>query len=49
MQLAIFLAPLYLNWKYALVLFAVKFTLKAPLVLETFGNILMWPIKPRKH
>jgi hypothetical protein len=49
MQLAIFLALLYLNWKYALVLFAVKFILKALPVLETFGNILMWPIKPRKH
>jgi len=49
MQLAIFLALLYLNWKYALVLFAVKFILKALHVLETSGNILMWPIKPRKR
>jgi hypothetical protein len=49
MQLAIFLALLYLNWKFALVLFVVKFILKALTVLETVGNILMWPFKPRKY
>src|SRR5262245_33785848 len=49
MQLAIFLALLYLNWKYALVLIVVKFLLKALTVLEAIGNILMWPFKPRKY
>jgi hypothetical protein len=48
-QLAIFLALLFLNWKYALVLIAVKFILNALPVLETFGIILMWPFKPRKY
>jgi hypothetical protein len=47
MQWAIFLALLYLNWKYALVLFAVKFVLKVLPVLEIVGNILMSPFKPR--
>jgi hypothetical protein len=47
MQWAIFLVLLYLNWKYALVLFAVKFVLKVLPVLEVVGNILMSPFKPR--
>ncbi len=47
LQWAIFLALLYFNWKYALVLFAVKFVLKVLPVLETVGNILMSPFKPR--
>jgi hypothetical protein len=49
MEWAIFLALLYLNWKYALALFAVKFILKALFVLEIIGSILMWPFKPRKY
>jgi len=49
MQLAIFLGLLYLNWKYALVLFAIKFVLKVLPVLETIGKILMSPFKPRKY
>jgi hypothetical protein len=49
MQLAIFFALLYLNWKYALALYAVKFILKALYILETIGSILMWPFKPRKY
>jgi hypothetical protein len=44
----IWLALLYLNWKYALVLFGIKFVLKLLTVLETIGNILMAPFKPRK-
>jgi len=44
---AIFLALLYLNWKYALLLFAIKFVLKVLPVLEIVGNILMAPFKPR--
>lgn len=43
----IWLALLYLNWKYALLLFAIKFVLKVLPVLETIGNILMAPFKPR--
>jgi len=46
-QWAIFLVLLYLNWKYALVLFVIKFALKVLPVLETVGNILMSPFKPR--
>ncbi len=48
-QWAIFLALLYMNWKYALVLFVVKFILKVLPVLEIIGNILMSPFKPRKY
>lgn len=44
---AIWLALAYLNWKYALVLFVIKFILKVLPVLETIGNILMSPFKPR--
>lgn len=49
LEWAIFLALLYVNWKYALALFAVKFILKALYILETLGNILMWPFKPRRY
>jgi hypothetical protein len=49
LQWAIFLALLYLNWKYALVLFVVKFILKVLPVLEIVGNILTSPFKPRKY
>lgn len=45
---AIWLTLVYLNWKYALVLFAIKFVLKVLPVLETIGNILMAPFKPRR-
>ena len=47
LQWIIFAVLLYLNWKYALVLFAIKFVLKVLPVLETVGNILMSPFKPR--
>jgi hypothetical protein len=43
----IWLTLAYLNWKYALVLFGIKFILKVLPVLETIGNILMSPFKPR--
>jgi len=46
---AIFITLIYLNWKYPLALFAVKFVLKVLPVLETIGNILMSPFKPRKY
>jgi len=47
MQWIIFVIILYLNWKYALVLFVIKFMLKVLPVLEIIGNILMSPFKPR--
>jgi hypothetical protein len=47
MQWIIFAVFLYLNWKYALFLFVVKFVLKVLPVLEIVGNILMSPFKPR--
>lgn len=46
-QWGIFLTLLYLNWKYALALFVIKFVLKVWPVLETIGNVLMAPFKPR--
>jgi hypothetical protein len=48
MQWIIFAVILLLNWKYALVLFAIKFVLKVLPVLETIGNILMAPFRPHK-
>jgi hypothetical protein len=49
MQWGIFLGLLYINWKYALLLFVVKFVLKVLPVLETIGNMLMAPLKWRKR
>src|SRR5262245_48404327 len=43
----IFAVFLYLNWRYALTLFVIKFVLKVLPVLETIGNILMAPFRPR--
>jgi hypothetical protein len=43
----IFVVLLYLNWKYALLLFVIKFLLKVLPVLETIGNVLMSLFKPR--
>ena len=45
MQWSIFLVLLYLNWKYALALFVIKFVLKVLPVLEIVGNVLMSPFK----
>ena len=45
---AIFITFIYLNWKYALTLFVIKFVLKVLPVLETIGNVLMAPFKPKK-
>jgi Zn-dependent protease with chaperone function len=47
LQWALFIVLFILNWKYALIIFAVKFVLKVLPVLETIGNILMSPFKPR--
>ena len=38
---------LFLNWKYALAFFVVLFILKVLPVLETIGNILMAPWRPK--
>jgi hypothetical protein len=37
-----------LNWKYAILVFVVRFILKVLPVLEIAGNILMSPFKPKK-
>ncbi len=47
LQWAIFIVLAILNWKYALIIFGVKFILKFLPVLETIGNILMSPFKPK--
>lgn len=44
----VFLSIILLNWKYAILLFVIKFILKVLPVLETVGNILMAPFKPQK-
>ena len=46
-QCGLFLALLYLNWKYAIVLFVLRFVLKVLPVLEFVGNVLMAPFKAR--
>jgi hypothetical protein len=38
----------FLNWVYALILFALKFVLKVLPVLETVGYIFMAPFNPNK-
>lgn len=43
----IFAVMFYLNWRYALIVFAVKFALKLLPVLEIIGNILMLPLKKK--
>lgn len=45
----IFIAFILLNWKYAILIFIIKFILKVLPVLETVGNILMSPFKTRKR
>lgn len=37
-----------LNWKYAILVFIIRFILKVLPVLEIVGNILMSPFKPKK-
>lgn len=48
LEWGIFVWLLLLNWKYALVVLAIKFILKVLPVLETIGNILMRPFKSTK-
>jgi len=42
------LSLLLLNWKYAILVFIIRFIFKVLPVLETVGNILMAPFKIRK-
>lgn len=46
LEWGIFIWLLVMNWKYALVLLAVKFVLKVLPVLEIVGNVLMRPFRP---
>jgi len=48
LQWGIALVLIFLNWKYAVLLFVIKFVLKVLPVLEIIGNILMSPFRPRK-
>ncbi len=48
-QWALFITLAILNWKYALIIFVIKFILKVLPVLETIGNILMSPFKPEDN
>ncbi len=42
------LGILLLNWKYAVLIFIIKFVLSILPVLEIVGNVLMSPFRPRK-
>ena len=39
---------IFLNWKYAILVFIIRFILKVLPVLEIIGNILMSPFKIKK-
>lgn len=45
----VFITMVYLNWKYAFIVFAIKFILKVLPVLEIIGSILMTPFKGRRN
>lgn len=47
LQWATFAVLAVLNWKLAVFLFVIKFILKLLPVLETVGNLLMAPFKPK--
>ncbi len=42
------LTLLMLNWKYAVLVFAIQFALSIFPILETIGNVLMSPLRDRK-
>lgn len=42
------LALIFLNWKYALLIFVIRFALKVLPVLEILGNLIMSPFKIKK-
>lgn len=44
---ALALSLIFLNWKYALVVFVIKFVLEVLPVLEVVGNMLMSPFRPK--
>ena len=44
----LFTILILLNWKYAILVLVIRFTLKVLPVLEIIGNILMSPFKPKK-
>jgi len=48
LQWILFATIAILNWKYALLLFFIKFILKFIPVLEIIGNILMTPFRPKQ-
>ena len=48
-QILLFWSLFILNWRYALVLFVVKFILKVLPVLEILGNVLMRPFRPKDY
>ena len=43
------LALIFLNWRYAILVFVIRFILKVLPVLEIIGNILMAPFKPKNN
>lgn len=45
---ALIIALILLNWKYAILVFIIRFILKVLPVLEIIGNMLMSPFKPKK-
>lgn len=45
MMWGVWIAVLFLNWKYAIFLFVVKFVLSVLPILETIGNVLLSPFK----
>jgi len=46
-QWALFLTMLVINWKFALIIFAIKAVLKVLPVLEVLGNVILSPLKWR--
>lgn len=48
LDLALIITLAILNWKFALVIFIIRFLLKVLPVLETIGNFLMAPFKKKK-
>jgi len=45
--IVIFLILFFLNWKYAIIVFIIKYVLKFLPVLETIGNFFISPFKPQ--
>ena len=43
----VFIGLVFLNWKIAILIFAIKFILKVLPVLEALGNFLMGPFKSK--